>query len=110
MRSSDWSSDVCSSDLQINVEAAQHLLAEVYLAAGQYQNAVDAAAAVIGNSGVDLMRDRFGSRSTAAEGNVYWDLFQPGNQNRSSGNREGLWVIQFETDVPGGGEIGRAHV
>jgi hypothetical protein len=34
---------------------------------------------------------------------VYWDLFQRGNQNRSSGNREAIWVIQIETDVIGGG-------
>src|SRR5690606_26114589 len=35
-------------------------------------------------------------------GDVYWDLFRVGNQNRSSGNREALWVIQYETDMPGG--------
>jgi hypothetical protein len=40
---------------------------------------------------------------------VYWDLFQAKNQNRkSSGNREAIWVIQFETDVPGGGAVSTA--
>lgn len=93
------------SDGEVNTLAAGHLLAEVYLAAGQYQDAVNAATAVIGNSSVSLMKNRFGSKSTVAAGNVYWDLFQQGNQNRKSGNQEGLWVIQFETDVLGGASV-----
>ncbi|KEQ31256.1 membrane protein [Pedobacter antarcticus 4BY] len=92
-------------DGEINSAAAAHLLAEVYLAAGEYQNAVDAATSVIGKEPVSLMRNRFGTKSTVATGNVYWDLFQPGNQNRKSGNMEGLWVIQLETDVPGGSAV-----
>ncbi|SOD13361.1 RagB/SusD family nutrient uptake outer membrane protein [Pedobacter xixiisoli] len=90
-------------DGEISKQAASHLLAEVYLAAGQFQNAVDAATDVIGDTNVRLMTTRFGTKSTVATGNVYWDLFQPGNQNRKGGvNLEGLWVIQFETDVLGG--------
>jgi hypothetical protein len=30
------------------------------------------------------------------EGNVYWDLFQEGNQDYQSGNREAIWVAQFD--------------
>jgi len=96
-------------DGEINVQAATHLLAEVYLAAGQYQNSVNAATSVINSGVVSLMQNRFGSKSTNAAGNVYWDLFQPGNQNRKSGNLEGLWVIQFETDVPGGSAVSTAQ-
>jgi hypothetical protein len=96
-------------DGEINAQAAGHLLAEVYLAAGQFQNAVDAATAVIGDANVRLMKNRFGSGSSNANGNVYWDLFQPGNQNRKSGNLEGLWVIQIETDVPGGSAVSTAQ-
>lgn len=92
-------------DGEVNSAAAGHLLAEVYLAAGEYQNAVDAATAVIGKEPVSLMRNRFGTKSTVTTGNVYWDLFQPGNQNRKSGNMESLWVIQLETDVPGGSAV-----
>lgn len=91
-------------DGQINNLAAYHLLSEVYLAAGEFQNAVDAATSVISNPNVALMKTRFGVKSSDATKNVYWDLFQQGNQNRKNGtNKEGLWVIQFETDVPGGG-------
>jgi hypothetical protein len=96
-------------DGEINAEAAGHLLAETYLAAGQFQNAVDAATTVIGNANVSLMKNRFGSGSSKANGNVYWDLFQPGNQNRKSGNKEGLWVIQIETDLPGGSAVSTAQ-
>jgi hypothetical protein len=96
-------------DGEINSQAAGHLLAEVYLAAGQFQNSVDAATAVIGNTNVRLMKNRFGSGAGNASANVYWDLFQPNNQNRKSGNMEGLWVIQIETDVPGGSAISTAQ-
>ncbi len=92
-------------DGEISNLVAQHLLAEVYLAAGQFQNAVTASSAVIGSTDVNLMQSRFGAKSTVTPGDVYWDLFQRGNQNRKAGNREGLWVIQFETDVPGGGTV-----
>jgi len=96
-------------DGEVNAQAAGHLLAEVYLADGQFQNSVDAATSVISSPLVSLMTKRFGSGATNANGNVYWDLFQPGNQNRKSGNLEGLWVIQIETDVPGGSAVSTAQ-
>ncbi|GAA4203102.1 hypothetical protein GCM10022289_18830 [Pedobacter jeongneungensis] len=93
-------------DGEVNNLAAYHLLSEVYLAAGQFQNAADAATSVISNPNVGLMTNRFGVKASDATKNVYWDLFQRGNQNRKNGtNREALWVIQFETDVPGGGAV-----
>jgi len=90
-------------DGEVSIQAAQHLLAEVYLADGQFQNAVTAASAVIGDPSMGLMTSRFGRRSTVTPGDVYWDLFQRGNQNRKNGNKEAIWVIQIETDVTGGG-------
>ncbi len=99
-------------DGEISKQAANHLLAEVYISDGQFQKAVDAATAVITTPNMSLMTARFGSRQSipasgpypAIAGDVYWDLFQPRNQNRlTGGNREAIWVIQFETDVPGGG-------
>lgn len=93
-------------DGEISNLVAQHLLSEVYLAAGQFQNAVTAASVVIDDPATDLMKTRFGSRSTVTPGDVYWDLFQAKNQNRkSAGNTEGLWVIQLETDVLGGSAV-----
>jgi starch-binding outer membrane protein, SusD/RagB family len=94
-------------DGEISNQAANHLLAEVYIADGQFQNAVAAATAVITSPGMALMTARFGTRRTETPGDVYWDLFRKGNQNRKngSGNTEAIWVIQIETDVPGGAAL-----
>lgn len=90
-------------DGEISNLAAQHLLSEVYIADGQYQKAVDAAAIVINDPATDLMTARFGTRKSETPGDVYWDMFRRGNQNRkSAGNREGILVIQIENDVQGG--------
>lgn len=90
-------------DGEISSVAAYHLLAELYLAAGQYEDAAKAATRVIDNPGMHLMQNRFGTRANENPGDVYWDLFRMNNQNRASGNTEGIWVIQYETDLPGGG-------
>lgn len=90
-------------DGEVSIQAANHLLSEVYLADGQFQNSVNAATAVISDPAMALMTSRFGRRSTVTPGDVYWDMFQRGNQNRKSGNKEAIWVIQIETDVIGGG-------
>ena len=66
-------------DGKLSNVAAQHLLAEVYLAAGRFQDAVDAATAVIDNPNMALMQNRFGSRSSETPGDVYWDLFRMNN-------------------------------
>lgn len=89
-------------DGEVSDLAAQHLLSEVYVSAGQYQNAVNAATVVIDDPATALMTARFGSRQDETPGDVYWDLFRRGNQNRSAGNTEAILVIQIETDVPGG--------
>ncbi|SFD98250.1 Starch-binding associating with outer membrane [Chitinophaga sp. CF118] len=97
------------NDGEISNLAAQHLLAEVYIADGQFQNAVNAATIVIDDPATDLMKNRFGSRSTVTPGDVYWDLFQAKNQNRKSANNtEAIWVIQLETDVQGGSAVSTA--
>lgn len=94
-------------DGEVSNLVAQHLLAEVYIADGKFQNAVTAASAVIDDPATDLMKARFGTRKAETPGDVYWDLFRRGNQNRKngSGNTEAIWVIQIETDVPGGTAI-----
>ena len=94
-------------DGEVSSQAANHLLAEVYIADGQFANAVTAASAVINSPGMALMTARFGTRRTVVPGDVYWDLFRRGNQNRKNGsnNTEAIWVIQLETDIPGGAAI-----
>lgn len=111
--------DQCISDLQFasqnlpdvtNVKeegrlpkaAAFHLLSEIYIMKQEWDNAIGAATAVIDNPNFALMTERFGHRMNEP-GDVYWDLFRRDNQNRSSGNTEGIWVNQYEYLVEGGG-------
>lgn len=90
-------------DGEISDLVALHLLSEVYLADGQFQNAVNAATTVIDDPATALMTSRFGTRKGETPGDVYWDLFRKNNQNRKTANNtEGLWVIQIENDVLGG--------
>jgi hypothetical protein len=97
-------------DGQLTALAAQHLLAEVYLAAGQFQNAIDVASIVIDDPNTALMTGRFGTRTGVTPADVYWDLFQQNNQNRNSaGNTEAIWVIQIETDKIGGSAVSNAQ-
>lgn len=92
-------------DSRISNLTAYHFLSETYIALGRWQEAIQAATVVIDHPATSLMTERFGARASEP-GDVYWDLFRQGNQNRSSGNLESLWVLQYEYKVPGGGESG----
>lgn len=90
-------------DGRLTRAAANHLLAELYIIAGDYDKAIEKASAVIDDPNYALMTERFGTRKDEP-GDVYWDLFRRDNQNRaSSGNTEAIWVAQFEYNVTGGG-------
>ena len=82
-------------DGKISKQMAQHLLSEVYISLGDFDNAITAATAVISFPGLKLMTERFGTK-LSKPGDVYSDLFKTGNQNRKSGNLEALWVSQYE--------------
>ena len=89
-----------------------------------YQKAVQYASAVIDGGKYHLMTERFGTRKNddpvfyysnsasgqtpdhtyasagyPAEGNVYWDLFQEGNQDYQDGNMEAIWVSQSDYNL-----------
>ena len=84
-----------------------------------YQKAIDNGNAVIDGGTYSLMTSRFGARATQnpdyyfanttatqtadrlyskagypITANVYWDLFQEGNQDYQSGNKEAIWSTQ----------------
>lgn len=90
-----------ATDGKLNKAVANHLLAETYISLKEYDKAIAAATEVISNSNLRLMTERFGSLRNQP-GDVYFDLFRVGNQNRKSGNMESIWVIQYELDVIGG--------
>jgi hypothetical protein len=81
------------SDGVVNKQIAQHILAEVLISLKDYDGAIASASSVINYSGVSLMLSRFGRRANTP-GDVYRDLFEYNNQNYSTGNHEGLLVIQ----------------
>lgn len=89
-----------------------------------YQKALEYANAVIDSGIYSLMKNRFGNRknenpvyyyATAVQdqtsahtyesagvkmdGNVYWDLFQEGNQDYQNGNTEAIWVAQMDLSL-----------
>lgn len=80
---------------------AKFYYAETLMSLGDNKTAITLLTEVINNSNVALMTQRFGTHKDE-DGDVFWDLFRVKNQNRSSGNKEALWVIQMETDVIGG--------
>lgn len=93
-------------------------------ASQSYQTAIQYASAVIDGGRYKLMTERFGTRknqdpvyyyaNSAAQqtenhtyasagqsikGNVFWDLFQEGNQDIQDGNTEALWVSQSDYNL-----------
>ncbi|GAB3180582.1 RagB/SusD family nutrient uptake outer membrane protein [Telluribacter humicola] len=90
------------TDGKVSKAVANHLLAETYVVLKQYDKAIAAATEVIDNSSLSLMKERFGSLRNSP-GDVFYDLFRVGNQNRKAGNMEAIWVLQYEVDVIGGG-------
>lgn len=89
-------------EVRLTKAAANHLLTELYIIVGDYDSAIASASSVINDPNYALMTERFGSRMNEP-GDVYWDLFRRGNQNRSSGNTEAIWVAQYEYQATGGG-------
>ncbi len=91
--------------------AADHLLAEINIILKDYDGAIAAATRVIGgtNGSYSLMNTRFGARRnelTTTRGtptDYYWDLHEINNTDYQMGNKEAIWVAQFERNVPGGG-------
>ncbi|MDA3613311.1 RagB/SusD family nutrient uptake outer membrane protein [Polluticaenibacter yanchengensis] len=85
--------------------AADHLLSEICISLGDhtkeqkyYDEAISAAGKVINGTDGDyqLMKNRFGARASEAGKDVYWDLFRSGNFNYQSGNKEAIWVVQYD--------------
>ena len=76
---------------ELSKAAADHLLSETLISLGDFENAIVAASNVINDGQYSLMTSRFGAH-TNLEGDVFWDLFRAGNQNRSSGNTEAIWI------------------
>jgi starch-binding outer membrane protein, SusD/RagB family len=86
-----------------NMAMARQLLAEVYLRIGEDAKAEAQCLEIInGNSGsLSLIKSRYGVNATKP-GDPFSDMFIFGNQRRSQGNTEAIWVYENEnpTDKP----------
>lgn len=78
--------------------AGNHLLAKIYLANMEWDNAIDAATEVI-NGPYALMTGRFGEDADDESRNVIWDLHRPMNKNHSS-NSETILAGVDRYDAP----------
>ena len=86
-----------------NKYMAMQLLAEVYLRMGKPDLAEVQAQNVINSGKFSLIKARYGAK-TALPGDYYSDMFIYGNERRSQGNTENIWVLEEEntSSVVGG--------
>jgi hypothetical protein len=86
-----------------NKYMAMQLLAEVYLRAGKPDLAEQQCNAIIGSGKFGLVNTRYGVKSASA-GDPFSDMFLYGNERRSQGNKEAIWVMEQEnpSTVTGG--------
>lgn len=82
--------------------AAWHLLSEIYLMQKEYKLAEEAALEVINCGYYQLNKTRFGVNKDKP-GDVFSDMFLENNQNRKSGNKESIFVMQLQFNEIGGG-------
>jgi hypothetical protein len=78
-----------------NKYMAMQLLSEVYLRMNKNDLAEQQAQNVINSGKFSLVKARYGVRAGAA-GDYYSDMFVYGNQRRSQGNSEAIWVLEQE--------------
>ncbi len=78
-----------------NKYMAMQLLAEAYLRIGKPDLAEQQAQAIISSGQFSLIQNRYGIKTSQA-GDYYSDMFQYGNQRRSQGNKEAIWVLEQE--------------
>ena len=76
--------------------AVQTLLADMYLTVGKPDSALYWCNQVINNTAYNLTTERYGVKASDPTGSAFGDMFKEGNQNREQGNKEVLWVFQFE--------------
>jgi hypothetical protein len=88
-----------------NKAMPSQLLAEVYLRTGENAKAEGEADAVINSGDFSLMTSRYGKMS-GQPGDPFSDMFIFGNQRRSQGNREAIWVHEIESPNTVNGGLG----
>jgi hypothetical protein len=82
---------------------ASQVLAEAYLRMGKNDLAEAACDAIINSGDFSLVNQRYGVKANQP-GDAFADMFIYGNQRRSQGNKEAIWVLEIEnpSSVVGG--------
>jgi hypothetical protein len=84
-----------------SIGMCQQLLAEVYLRMNKPDLAEAQCHNVINSGAYSLINARYGVK-TSQPGDYYSDMFLVGNQRRSQGNKEAIWIIEEDVNTPGG--------
>jgi len=79
----------------------QELLAEVYLRMNKPDLAEAQCHSIINSGTYSLITARYGVKASLP-GDYYSDMFLVGNQRRSQGNKEAIWIIEEDVNTPGG--------
>jgi hypothetical protein len=87
---------------KVTKAVAQHYLAEMYLAMNDPAKAEAAAQSVVSSGLYKLNTVRYGVKASQP-GVAFMDQFIDGNVNRTQGNQEVLWALQYAQNVTGGG-------
>jgi len=88
---------------RVNRYAAMQLLAEVYIRTGKPDLAEQQTQKIINDGKFVLVTSRYGTKASQP-GDPFSDMFIYGNERRSQGNKEAIWVMEQESTntVPGG--------
>jgi hypothetical protein len=78
-----------------NKYMAMQLLAETYIRAGKFDLAEQQCNNIINSTKFSLNNTRYGIKASQP-GDPFADMFWFGNQRRYQGNKEAIWVMEFE--------------
>lgn len=97
-----------ATESRISKDAARQMAGEAYLRMGMrdasyFKKAEEVVTPIISEGNYKLVTERYG-KFLSEGGDYYSDMFRWGNQRRSQGNTEGIWIFQVENnrDVNGG--------
>lgn len=89
-----------------NKYMAMQLLAECYIRMKEFSQAEAQTQAIIGSGRFSLVHTRYGVH-TSLPGDPFSDMFVYGNQRRSQGNTEAIWVLEQQNpNTTAGGSSG----
>lgn len=84
-----------------SIGMCEQLLAEVYLRMNKPDLAQVQCQNIISSGTYSLITARYGVKASVP-GDYYSDMFLVGNQRRSQGNKEAIWIQEEDVNTPGG--------